>query len=211
MTQSLTRTIGLCFGLTLVASFVAVAQEPAKTASPVPASGGGRVVALAQWRVAGKQGRLMCQVSQQSDNADSSPIRVLSIYREEGANLPRILNFETPDALLNMYALGDYNGRLFTTWVGGSAYHLRVWTFVDGQVKQVLDEGAKITPEFLYDDQGRESVLITDPVMENGKWEVTNGTTTVFKWDGQSYAKIGTVPWAKRLQCLSKESCASLK
>jgi hypothetical protein len=93
-----------------------------------------------------------------------------------------------------MYPLGDFNGRLFTTWVGGSAYHLRVWAFVDGQVKQVLDEGTKMVPEFLYDDQGRESVLITDPVLENGKWTATNGTTAVFKWNGERYERIGTVP-----------------
>jgi hypothetical protein len=211
MTLFIARKMRLCLGLTLLASFMAVGQEQANIASPVLPSGGGSVLALAQWRVAGKLGRLLCQVSQQSANADRSPIRILSIYREEGAKLPKVFNFETPDSLLNMYALGDYNSRLFTTWIGGSAYHLRVWAFVDGQVKQVLDEGAKIAPEFLYDDQGRESVLITDPAMENGKWTATNGTTTVFKWDGQGYEKIGTVPWLKRLRCLSKESCASLK
>lgn len=100
----------------------------------------------------------MSQVSQQSANADRLPIRILSIYREEGAKLPKIFNFETPDSFLNMYALGDYNSRLFTTWVEGSVYHLRVWAFVDGQVKQVLDEGAKFAPEFLYDDQGRPNL-----------------------------------------------------
>jgi len=136
---------------------------------------------------------------------------VLTIYREDGAKLVRIFKFETPDSVLNVYPLGDYNGRLFTTWVGGSAYHLRVFAFVDGQVKQVLDEGAKIAPEFLYDDQGRESILITEPTMENGKWTAKSGTTTVFKWNGDSYDKIGAVLWVKRLQCLSKESCASLK
>jgi len=134
----------------------------------------------------------------------------MSIYREAGAKLAKIFNFETPDSLLNIYPLGDYNGRLFTTWVAGSAYHFRVRAFVDGQVKQVLNEGTKLPPEFLYDDAGRESILFTDPAMEKGKWAATNGTTTVFKWNGESYEKIGTVSWSKRLQCLSKESCASL-
>lgn len=207
----LTRTIGLCFALTLLTSFMAVAQGQTSSSPTVSSPGGEKLVGMARWRVAGKQGRLLCQVSEQSAEAERSPMRVLSVYREERAELARIFNFETPDSLLNIYALGDYDGRLFTTWVAGSAYHLRVWAFVGGQVKQVLDEGTKMAPEFLYDDQGRESVLITEPVMENGKWASTNGTTTVFKWNGQSYDKLGTVPWAKRLQCLSKESCASLK
>jgi hypothetical protein len=135
----------------------------------------------------------------------------LTIFREDGTKLVRVFKFETPDSVLNMYPLGDYDGRLFTTWVGGSAYHLRVLAYVDGKVKQVLDEGTRIAPEFLYDSQGQESVLITAPGMENGKWTAAIGTTMVFKWNGQSYDKIGTLPWAKRLQCLSKESCASLK
>jgi hypothetical protein len=211
MTLFIARTMRLCFSFTLLVSFMAVAQEPAHTALPASPSGGVHIIAQAPWRVAGKQGHLLCQVSQQSTDTDRSPLRILSIYREEGVERAKILNFETPDSLLNMYALGDYNGRLFTTWVAGSAYHLRIWAFVDGQAKQVLDEGAKIAPEFLFDDQGRESLLITDPVMENGKWTPVNGTTKVFKWNGQGYEKIGTVPWVKRLQCLSKESCASLK
>jgi hypothetical protein len=139
------------------------------------------------------------------------PTRVLTIYREDGEKLTRIYNFESLDSVLNVYPLGEYNARLFITWVGGSAYHFRVLAFVDGRVKQVLDEGSKLSPEFLYDDQDRESVLITEPTFENGKWTATNGTTTVLKWNGQSYDKLGTVPWAKRLQCLSRESCGSLK
>jgi len=136
---------------------------------------------------------------------------VLTIYREDGTKLAKVFRFETPDSILNVYPLGDYNGRLFTTWVGGSAYHLRVFAFVDGQVKQVLDEGSKVAPELIYDDQGQESVLVTAPVMENGKWTSTSGTTTVFKWNGHGYDMIGSVPWAKRLQCVSTEVCESLK
>ncbi len=204
-----TSTTRLCFGLMLLTLVVAVAEGQTKTASAASASGGEKLVATTQWRIAGKQGRLLCQVSERAD-AERSPTRVLSIYREEGAKLTKLFNFQTPDSLLNIYPLGDYNGRLFTTWVAGSAYHFRVWAFVEGQVKQVLDEGTKLPPEFLYDDQGRESILVNDPAMENGKWAAANGTTTVFKWNGESYEKIGTVPWSKRFQCLSKESCASL-
>jgi len=208
--KPLARTKELWLALTLLTSFIVVAQGQTNAASSASPSGGEKLVATTQWRVAGKQGRLLCRVSEQSADAGRAPMRVMSIYREEGAKPARIFNFETPDSLLNIYALGDYNSRLFTTWVAGSAYHLRVWAFIDGRVKQVLDEGTKMQPEFLYDDQGRESILVTDPAMEDGKWAATNGTTTVLKWNGESYDKIGTVPWAKRFQCPSKESCASL-
>jgi hypothetical protein len=202
---------GFCLSLALLVSATLVAQEVAETATSDPPRGE-NLLALARWRVAGTEGHLLCEVKQEiAATGVALPTRVLTIYREDGAKLVQVFKFETPDSVLNMYPLGDYNGRLFTTWVGGSAYHLRVWAVVDGQVKQVLDEGTKIAPEFLYDYQGRESIFITDPALESGKWTAKNGITTVFKWTGHAYEKIGAVPWAKRLQCLSKQSCASLK
>ena len=201
----------LCFFLTVLTVLVGIAGWQTKTVSAAPPSGHGKLVATAQWRVAGKKGHLLCQVYERRVDNERSQIRAMSIYREEDAKLEKILNFETSDSLLNIYATGDYDGRLFTTWVAGSAYHIRVWAFLGGQVREVLNEGTKMPPEILYDDQGRESLLITEPSMENGKWTATNGTTTVFKWGGEHYEKIGTVPWSERFQCLSKESCATLK
>lgn len=210
MKPFITTAAGFCFGLILLVPATAVAQEPDKTATSAHLFRRENLLALARWRVTAKEGHLLCEVSEETAaSAANSPTRILTIFREDGTKLVKVFKFETPDSILNMYPLGDYNGRFFTSWVGGSAYHLRVWAFVDGQVKQVLDEGSKLPPEFLYDNKGQESVLITDPAMENGKWTATNGTTTVFKWTGQVYEKIGVVPWTKRLQCLSKESCAS--
>ena len=206
----ISKTKIFCCGLILLLSLTAVAQESPNAATPATVSPRGKVVALAPWRVSSKEGRLLCEVSQRETSSDSAPMRVLTIYRAEGAKLVEIFSFETPDSLVNMYQIGDYNGRFFTTWAAGSAYHLRAWAFADGRVKPVFDQGAKLVPELVYDDQGRESVLITDPVMENGKWTPTNGTTTVFKWNGETYGKIGTVSWAKRFQCVSVQSCTSL-
>lgn len=203
------RGMGIVLSVAFFVAFTVSAQDSNQAVNPASPSAK-NLLSLVRWRAGGKDGHLLCKVSQETAARDAaSPTRVLTIYREDGDKLVRIFKFETPDSVLNVYPLGDYNGRLFTTWVGGSAYHLRVWAFVDGQVKQVLDEGSKLPPEFLYDDKGQESVLITDPAMENGKWTAASGTTTVFKWTGQVYEKIGVVPWTKRLQCLSKESCAS--
>jgi len=206
MRRFFTKLVGLCCALILLILSAAIAQERAKTSGYSPR--GGSLLALVQWRVAGRDGHLRCEVLQEATNLHS---RVLTIYREDGNNLAKIFSFETPDSILSVYPLGDYNGRLFTTWVGGSAYHFRVFAFVGGQVKQVLDEGSKLAPELLYDDQGRESILISEPVIENGQWTAANGRTMVYKWDGQGYEKIGTVPWVRRLQCISTEACASSK
>jgi len=212
MIRLIARTIKACVVLLLFAAPIAFAQERPATIPHAASLGDENVLALAPWRVAGKEGHLVCRVSERNMRGDDKlPLRELVVYRQEGTKVTKIFNFETPDSLLNVYALGDYNARLFTTWVGGSAYHLRVWAFIDGQVRQVLDGGTKIAPELLYDEHGDESVLITDPVKETGQWSAAGGTTTVFKWDGRKYEKIGTVPWTKRLQCTSRESCASLE
>lgn len=213
MTRLIATTIRVCFGPLLFAALLSLVQEREATIPYAPSLGADEnVIALAPWRVAGREGHLFCRVSERNVRGDDNlPPRDLAIYSKEGTKVTKIFNFETPDSLLNVYALGDYNARLFTTWVGGSAYSLRVWAFIDGQVKQVLEVGTRTPPELLYDDHGDESVLITDPAMESGQWSAAGGTTVVFKWDGKKYQRIGTVPWNKRLQCLSKESCASLK
>jgi len=166
-----------------------------------------KVVARAPWRVSGREGHLLCEVSQKETGGGNSSTRVLMIYGASGAKL---LVFETPDSLASMYQIGDYGGRLITTWVAGSAYHVRAWAFIDGQVKAVFDRATRLIPEIVYDEQGRESILITDPTMEDGRWAAAKGTTTVFKWTGESYDKIGTVSWNKRFLCVSVESCTTL-
>lgn len=196
-----------CCGLLLLLPLDGVAQDPPNRAVKAITPPNGKVVALAPWTVSTKANDLICEVSEK--NVDVGSIRVLTIYRADGNRRVEVSRFETPDSLIGMYQIGDYKGRFVTLWMGGSAYHLRLWQFVDGRVKAVLDQGTKLPPELVYGDQGMESVLITDPVIENGKWMATKGTTTVFKWNGESYSKIGTVPWAKRFQCVSAESCTS--
>lgn len=210
MKRLISTAASFWFSLSLLLTCTAGAQESAKNETSKRIAGESKPVAVVQWRVTGKQGHLRCEVWNQISSTKNGPLtRVFTIY--DDGKLAKVFEFETPDSLLNVYPLGDYNARLFTTWVGGSAYHLRVFAFIDGHVKQVLEEGSKLPPEFFYDEEGRESVLLTDPVIENGKWTSVNGTTTVFKWNGRSYDRIGKVPWAKRLQCVSTEVCASLR
>lgn len=203
--------IARLFGLALLLLTTAAAQEPTKrTMAYLPE--GEIIRALASWRVAGKDGSLLCVVSEAAArNADELLTRSLRIYRENSSGTVELYKFASPDSIVSIFPLGDYDARLVVTWVGGSAYHFRILAFLEGQVKQVFEEGSKLLPEFLYDDHGREFVLVTEPEIKNGKWTPTNGTTTVFKWNGHGNDKPGTVAWAKRLQCVSKAACESLK
>ena len=172
------------------------------------------VVSLTHWRVATSDGHLLCVVSERrtaDGSVTSPPVRTLTVYRQNELKFSMLYRFETEDSILNAYPLGDYDARLFLTWAGGSAYHFRVLAYVGGEVEQVLEASSKLPPEVLYDSQGRESILVTQPEMKEGKWTAADGTTDVFKWNGKAYDELGSVPWAKRFHCVSKETCASAK
>jgi hypothetical protein len=138
--------------------------------------------------------------------------KALDIYQNTGSSVKRIFEFETPDTLLNMYPLGELDARLVTTWIGGSAYHIRGFAYIDGGVRQVLDAGSRGMPEVIIDKNEQEAILVTHMQMKNGQWgRNPDATTDIYKWNGKAYNKVGTVPWAKRLQCVSREPCALLK
>jgi hypothetical protein len=205
--------VGVCSGVLLGPSHMAVAQQPVASTSSGNSSGVSDSRAVIRWPVSGEKEDFLCVVTETKVGvaSDSLPTRTLRIYRQTASTSKEIFSYETPDSILNVYPLGDYNGRLFLTWVGGSAYHFQVLAFLEGQVRQILYEGSKLPPEFLYDEDGSESVLVTEPSIAKGKWTARNGTTTVFKWNGKIYDKLGVVPWSNRLQCLTKDSCSRLR
>jgi hypothetical protein len=92
------------------------------------------------------------------------------------------------------------------TWSGGSTYYFRVFAYLNGQVKQVLDEASKLAPEVLYDSEGRESILITEPEIEHKQRTSSNGITTIFKWNGERYNRSPNIPWKKRFCTFQKEN-----
>lgn len=182
----------------------ALAQDNVGVISPSSVLNGRNVLSLTHWSVKGA--RLLCVVSTNEPKGE----QVFDVFREVQDRLVPVFS-QKGDLIVSMTPLSSYNGRLLVTWSGGSAYYFRVFAYVNGQVKQVLDESSKLSPEVLYDDQGRESILITEPRMEHGKWTSVHGTTTVFKWKEYSFRKIGTIPWKKRLLCHTTESCAALQ
>src|SRR6266481_9665766 len=164
---------------------------------------GEELISVVPWSVGDET--LLCVVVQRDvtlTSRDTLPVRVLTIYRKRGAVLKKLFEDDKADALLEMHPLGEQDARLFTAWTGGSAYHFRVFAFVNGQVKQVLEAGSKGMPEIIIDEDERESILITDMEMVGSLW--TRGaavaTTDIYKWNGAAYDKVSPVPWAKRLQ-----------
>ena len=164
---------------------------------------GEELISVVPWSVGDET--LLCVVVQRDvtlTSRDTLPVRVLTIYRKREAALKKLFEDEPGDAFLEMHPLGEQDARLFTAWTGGSAYHFRVLAFVNGQVKQVLEESSRGMPEITIDENERESILFTDMELVNGQW--TRGaavaTTDIYKWNGAAYDKVGPVPWAKRLQ-----------
>jgi hypothetical protein len=190
--------ISLCITVVVLAGTV-IAQDNVGGASLSAVLNGRELLSLTQWSVKGA--RLFCVVSRSKPKGE----QVFDVYREDKDRLVSVFSKEG-DLIVSMSPLSSYNGRFLVTWSGGSAYYFQVFAYADGRVRQVLDESSKLSPEILYDDQGRESILITEPRNEHGKWTSVHGTTRVFKWQEDRYRKVGTIPWEERFQCLSTQS-----
>jgi hypothetical protein len=170
------------------------------------------VFALTPWSTSGAD--LLCVFSQSRQasqtNRESLPERRMVVYRRQGSSLTNVFETETADWFFSAYPTRE-GGRLLVIWGGGSAYHVNVYAYLTGKVRQVLDEGSRDVPEVSFDDEGRESILLTSPGMVDGTWKNSTGTTSVFMWNGNSYSKIGTFPWSRRFQCASGEPCLPSK
>lgn len=82
------KPVRLCCALILLISSAAIAQDRATTSGYSPR--GESLLALVQWRIAGRDGHLRCEVLQEAANLHT---RVLTIYKEEGNNLLKIFSF----------------------------------------------------------------------------------------------------------------------
>jgi hypothetical protein len=170
------------------------------------------VLSLVPWAVHEKG--LLCVISERTVTLDheTGPVRVMTIYSHDASLLTKVFELQSLDAYVSAYPLGESESRLFMASTGGSAYHFRVFEYRDGKVHQVLEASSKGMPEIIIDPNERELVIVTHMEFADGEWKRTaDSSADVYKWNGKAYDKLGTVPWAKRLQCLSRESCAALK
>jgi hypothetical protein len=90
------------------------------------------------------------------------------------------------------YQPPTWEGNLVTIWSGGSAYHVHVWTYESGTIREALDVGTRFMPEFADSrGAGNLDVVITtsskkDPVREH---HLIRGQRRVYVWleDGRGY------------------------
>jgi hypothetical protein len=168
------------------------------------------LLALSPWSIGGHEFEFIFSQTGNASmhNDESIPIRTMTVYRKDKSSLIKIYEMHTADWFFSAHPLRE-DGRFLVIWGTGSAYRIRVYEFLDTSVQEVLDKASRDLPELSFDGKGRESILLTDPAMVNGSWDSSTGTTSVFKWSGKNYDMIGNVPWAKRFQCLSTQSCIS--
>lgn len=159
-------------------------------------------LAMTPWTVSNVE--LLCVFSQSRRPSDgqSGPTRKMTIYQKSGSTLAELLEVETGDWLFTAFPTRE-DGRLVVIWGGGSAYHIYIYSYSGGIVREVLNESSRDLPEVSFDDQGHEFILLNSPEIVNGVWRASAGTTSIFEWSGVGYSKIGTVPWLKRFECLS--------
>lgn len=148
---------------------------------------------------------LLCLITLHSVKVDDNtyPDRRLTFYKKIGDKFNKLYQFKPGDYFLSMYPTSD-NGNLVTVWVTGSAYRFYIFSFIDKEIKLVLDEGSKLMPEIVdIDNNGEDEILIS-----SGNYLIDAKTkkvlsypesTRIYKWNGKSYALIKTVPWKTRL------------
>jgi len=199
-----TNVLLICALVTLAVVSTLGQDGSQQSRSPLPAQG--ERVLVVPWRVSGTSGGLLCTVSEYRQSGGEKvtiPTRILTVENQQTSST--IYKLETQDAVISAFPLGDYSSRLLITLAGGSAYHFHVLAYVNGNVKEVLDAASKLEPEIVFDREGHEMILVTQPVIEQGQWSAANGTTDIFGWTGDSYRKIASVAWRDRLTFLTKE------
>jgi hypothetical protein len=134
---------------------------------------------------------VICEVHEQRSSSDELPIRELSFIDSHGRHITAI---QTADRFLSMYPIGDKNALFVTVWVGGSAYHVRVFTWKDNKPYCILDDGSKTFPEIIFDvtQSGDTFFFLNDA--PSGTDNLTNWITRCYRWDDNKMILVKKVP-----------------
>jgi len=85
-------------------------------------------------------------------------------------------------------------------WVGGDRPVVEVFHLVENGARMVFNEGARAGFEFWH-----TTILLNDAAMgTDGNYQAT--TTQIWKWDGNQYKLVTTVPYNRRIEALAKLS-----
>ncbi len=139
---------------------------------------------------------VVCEVHEQSSAPDDLQTRELLFTDSYGNHITAI---RTPDSFLSMYPISDESDLFVTVWVGGSAYHIRVFTWKDNKPYCVLDDGSKNFPEIVF-DAGNTFFFLSDA--PGGPDNPTNWKTKCYQWNGETMAFIKEVSSGLRFEDL---------
>jgi hypothetical protein len=133
-------------------------------------------------------------------NSNDLPTRELSFIDSHGK---RTIAIKTPDSFLSMYPIGDEDALFMTVWVGGSAYHISVFTWKDNQPNCVLESGSKTFPEIVFDVTKSSNTFFFLNDCPGGPNNPANWITICYRWDGKKMILLKKVPAKIRFKILN--------
>jgi hypothetical protein len=154
-------------------------------------------IARVLWR--NQHTNVTCEVYEQRRNLDELPIRELLFVDSRGKHTTAI---QTADSLLSIFPLGEGNAPLVTVWLGGSAYHIRVFIWKNGKPNCVLDDGSKSFPEIVFDVTHTGDIFFFLNDAPGGPDDPANWTTKCYRWDDNKMVFVKKVPASARFRVL---------
>jgi hypothetical protein len=138
-----------------------------------------------------------CEVREQRTNSDQLPTRWLSFVDSHGTLTTAI---RTPDNFVAMYPVADANGLFVTVWLGGSAYHVRVFNWKNNKPHCVLDDGSKMFPEVVFSITQAKKTFIFLNDYSGDINNPANWITKCYRWDDRRMTLLKKIPGRSRFQ-----------
>ncbi len=159
-------------------------------------------IMVCPWEVANISAK--CKIA---ENIDSTGLknRTLSVeFTSKGKRNQNIL-YETLDYPIGMLPLGDSDAILFTLWTSGSAYHIRIFAFRDGDIDCVVDDGSKIFPEFVHGPKMSLYMIYAKSLSLDTRNYMKPDSCIVMELVNGQCKPLGTSSWGKRFQAVERK------
>lgn len=128
---------------------------------------------------------------------------LISLALRTGSETREMLSYRTSDHLVNLIA-PEGNSVVVAVSETGSAFMVRAFRLSPQQVSLVLEQGARLPPEFTM---GR-MLLDVGRITRNGSPYPKR--TEIWEWRDSSYVLVATVPFDRRYEGLAKiEHCGA--
>jgi hypothetical protein len=90
---------------------------------------------------------------------------------------PRPYSETVGDTPLGLFSR-DQDDLILSLWAGGSAYHVRVWSIADGQVRKIAELSSRGRPEFLNAPDGGTMIRTFEAESDVAALQEVNWTFT---------------------------------